>query len=474
MPLTIDQLLRTPTKEALRASLLTELQGIGFTTQALYSAGTVTLSGVPAAAVSWRVKIIASGQLGTATYQYSVDGGTSYSSTLTVPSGGTYAVPTTDINIVFANGPSGITSSFLIADVFSVETRVPVYPATSWQTGSLPLTLVENDAAVMEDVYALVNKLGRSGFLSTALKDWLDLWAGEVYDFTRRIGVVTKGYIHLTDPASQGPFTITNNQLWFISNDGKRYNSVGTYTLTLGGTVDVLVQAERAGSTYNVPNATIVQFVTPLPSVVVNNPVYANGTWITQQGTDDETDAAFVTRCKARWPALGTGLTAQVYDLFAKTASASVTRTKVIADPVTAGQVDIYLAGPSGPSGAATAVAAYILPRLPLTVTQLVADATATVVTVTATVYVATALQTQAAIDIAANLGALFGGGTSTTGEVLPGFDIAGTVYLSQIIEQIQVVNGVRNSTIVAPVADVVLAAGHVATATLAISIVAV
>lgn len=475
MPLTLDQLLKSPTKEELRALLLKELQGIGFPTHELYSPGTVTLSGVPSAAASWRVKIIAAGNLGTATFQFSVDGGSTYSSTITVPSGGTYAVPSTDISIVFANGPTGSTS-FLLGDVYGIETRVPTYPATSWQAGSLPLTLVENDAAVMADVYALVRALGEGGFLETAAGDWLDLWATDVYQFQRTLGLTTQGYVLLSDPSSQGPFTITQNQLWFVSNDGKRFNSVGTYTLNAGGTVSVLVQAERAGSSYNVANNTIVNFITPLPSVTVNNPVYANGTWITRPGTNNETDALYRQRCKARWPSLGTGLTADVYDLFAKTAEPSVTRTKPIPSPTVAGQVDIYLAGASGPvgGGVVSSVAAYILPRLPLTVTQTVQSATGVAVTVTLTAYVSAGFAAQATVDITANLNALFSGGTSTTGEVLNGFEIGGTVYLSQIVEQVMVVTGVRNATIAAPVSDTVLTATQVATLTLALTVVSV
>lgn len=472
---TLAELIRQPTKEQLRAQLLKELQGIGFTTLTGFSTGTVTLSGSPTAVYDFRVKIIASGQLGTATFQWSSDGGTTWSTTITVPVSGTYAVSGSTLSIVFANATSG-TSSFTAGDIFRIQTRLPTLQATAWQTGSVPLTLVENDAAVLEDVYALIATIAAGGLLSTSSGAWLDLLASEVYQLTRTAAVATVGVVTLSDPTSAGPFPISEGQLWFASSSGLRFNSVGTYTLTKGGTLQVVVKAESPGASYNVGNGTITTLVTALAGVTVNNPDPGSGTWITTQGANQESDDALRTRCKQRWSSLGTGATADAYALWARTADASITRVKVRVSPTLEGTVEVYLAGASGPAGggAVTNANNYIQPRVPLCVNAVVAAAAANAVTVTATVYVQSAYLATATAQCASNLTALFGGGTSNLGEVFPGIDIGGTVYVSAIIEALMQAQGVRNVTVSAPGGDVALAATEVATLTQNLSFVGV
>lgn len=473
--LTLAELIRQPTKEELRAQLLKQLQGIGFTQLTGFSTGTVTLTGTPTAEWDFRIKIIASGQLGTATFQWSSDGGLTYSGTITVPLSGTYAVSGTNLSIVFANAASG-SSSFTSGDIYRVQTRQPSLQATAWQTGSVPLSMVENDAAALEDVYALGATIAKGGLLEEAEGPWLDLVASQVYQLTRNPGVATVGVVTLTDAGGAGPFTIVDGQLWFAAANGLRYNSVGGYTLTLSGTVQVTVKAEGPGAAYNVANGAITRMVTSLAGVTVANPDPGSGTWITTQGAEPETDAQLRSRCRARWPSLGVGTPADSYALWAKTSDASITRVKVRPSPTLEGTVEVYLAGTNGPAGptAVTNANAYIQPRVPLCVNATVAAAAANAVTVTATVYVVTAYLAVATAQCATNLTALFGGGTNSLGEALPGIDIGGTVYLTQIIEQLMAATGVRNVVVAAPVADVVLTATQVATLTQALTFVGV
>jgi uncharacterized phage protein gp47/JayE len=473
---TLSALLKSPTKDDLRASLLRQLQGVGFTSLVGFSPGTVTLSGVPTAEYDVRVKLIASGNLGAATFQYSTDGGLTYSSTSTVPSGGTFAMGGTSLSLVFANSADTTVTSFIAGDVFRVQTRLPTLPSTSWQTGSVPLTLVENDAAVMEDLYALVTAVASGGLLETSAGPWLDLLASQVYQLTRNAGVLTIGTVTLTAAAGAGPYTIVDGQLWFAASNGLRYVSSGSYTLPLGGSVSVTVRAEAPSAAYNVGNGTITTLITALAGVTVANPDPGTGTWITTQGANVETDLALRARCRARWPTLGTGTPSVAYALWARTADPSITRTRVRVSSTVAGQVEVYLAGSSGPVGAPAVTNAtnYIAPRVPLCVTALVQSAAAVAVTVTATVYVKTALLSTATAQCTSNLTALFSGGTSNLGEVLPGIDIGGTVYLSAIIEQLMQADGVRNVVVTTPATDTALTATQVATLTQSLTFVGV
>jgi uncharacterized phage protein gp47/JayE len=465
MPQTLDALLKAPTKEALRELLLRELQGIGFTRQSGFSPGVVSLTGQPNNAYQVRVAIIAGGNLGVATFQWSTDGGATYSPTLPVPLAGTFPIPGTALVITFAEGPAGAGESFLAGDVFAVDTRVPVLQATAWQTGSVPLSLVENDAAVLEDLYALARVLAAGGFLDSAVGPWLDLLAFNVYALTRFPGVTTVGTVRLTDAVGSGPFTVSDGQVTVQAASGQRFTSVGSFTLPQSGVVDVTVRAEEPGASYNVGNNTITALVTALPGVLVSNPPLLSGTWVTTQGADEESDELLRLRCRNRWPALGTGSPAAAYDLWAKTADSSITRTRVRPSPTVEGQVEVYLAGASGPAGpgAVASADAYIQPRVPLTVTALVQAAVGVSVPVTATLNVFSGFQTQALIDATAAAQAYF-----------RSVDIGGTVYLTAIIEALMGPAGVRNVTVSAPGADVPLTPTQVAVPTLTLSVVVV
>lgn len=476
MATTLAQLVPSPTKEVLRARLLKQLQGVGFTSLAGYSTGTVTVDGVPAAIYDVRVLIVAAGSLGSATFQYSTDGGVTYSAVNTVPIGGSFVIAGTQLVLTFTNGSTITGNAFNAADVFRVQTRVPTLPVTAWQPGSVPLTLVENDAAVMEDLYATVGAIANSGLLESSAGAWLDLLATNVYQLPRTAGVNTVGVATLTDAASAGPFSIADSQLWFAASNGLRYTNVGAYTLPLGGSLTITLKAERPGANYNVGNNTIATLVTSLPGVTVSNPNPGSGTWITVAGADTETDTALKVRCRARWPALGSGTPSDAYKLWALTADASINRVKVLVNPSAAGQVLVYLAGAAGPVGAPAVTNAnnYIQPRTPLCVVSVVASASALPVTVSGTVYVRTAYLASATAQVTSNLVALFGGGTSVLGESMPGIDIGGTVYLSSIIEMIQEVTGVRNVALTLPAADIALTSLQVATLTQSLSFVGV
>lgn len=477
MATTLAQLVPSPTKEVIRSKLLKQVQGVGFTSLVGYSTGTVTVDGVPTTAYDVRVAIVAGGSLGSATFQYSTDGGVTFSAVNTVPLGGVFVIPGTALVITFSNGSTTSGNAFNAADVFRVQTRVPTLPATSWQPGSVPLTLLENDAAVMEDLYATVSAIAQGGLLDTAAGAWLDLLASNVYQLTRTAAVSTLGVVTLVDAANAGPFSIADGSLYFAATNGLRYTNVGAYTLPLGGTLaGVVVKAERPAAAYNVGNGTITKMVTSLPGVTVNNPDPGTGTWVTTSGSDAESDTLLKARCRARWPSLGFGTPSDAYALWARTADPSITRVKVIVNGSVAGSVIVYLAGSAGPVGA-PAVAnalAYITPRTPLCVAVTVASATALPITVSGTVYVAAAYLASATAQVTSNLTALFGGGTSVLNESLPGVDIGGTVYLSRIIELIQEVTGVRNVTITAPVIDTVLTSIQVATLTQSLTFVGV
>jgi uncharacterized phage protein gp47/JayE len=339
-------------------------------------------------------------------------------------------------------------------------------PVTAWQDGSLPKTLTLAQGTAIANLKLLIQALARGGYVTSqpgvtgASGDWLDLVGQAKYGLTRNASAAAVITVVLSDPAGAGPYTITAGQLW-VANTASlggqnplRYNNVAGGTLPKAGTLSLSFQAEQPGAAYDVGDGTITTLLTSLPGVAVNNPTPGGATSsITTQGVSTESDLAYSMRCIGRWATLGTGSPAAAYDSWARTASAEVTRTKVAPDGAIAGQIDLSLAGPSGPvsGGAITAVSTAITPKVAFPATLNVVNASTTNVTVTAIVYVAQAYLASAQAACEAALLALF--------QSVP---IGGTLYLTQIVDALQKQSGVRNVVLTAPGGDTVLGASSI------------
>jgi uncharacterized phage protein gp47/JayE len=458
MGLTFAQLVTAKTQAQMRQQLLDALQGRGVVTHVGTGTGSLALSGTPVASyVDVRVKISTAGEPGAAAYQISYDGGATYGAAATVPASGPVALGSTGVSLTFAAGPAGAGTSFVLADVYSFAMATPTFPVDSWREGDVARTLVEIDAQALSDLTALVVAITQGGFLHQASASWLTLLASEVYGLTRNAAVATRGTVRLTATAEAGPYTIAPGQLRVASTSGLRFQSANTTNVTLvrGGTLDLVVQAESPGAAYNVANSTITTMLTQLAGVTCNNPDPGTGSWLTVAGVDEETDAALRSRCEARWPESGFGSPAASYDLWARTADATITRTKVVASGTVAGRVDIYVGGASGAvaAGAVTAAQNYITPRAPLGTTPVVTNATPLAVTVTATLYGKAQYQTAALAAAAVNLA-----------DLIAATPIGGTIYRAAIFGALIRITGVENVTIAAPAGDTALTTSQVAT----------
>jgi uncharacterized phage protein gp47/JayE len=446
---TLDQLLAPKTASEYRAQLLAALQGVGYVSKTGSGSGSAVSSGVATNGYSVRVKVSTAGELGTAAFQVSTDGGTSYGAAVTMPSSGTYAVPGTGLTLQFANGTAG--RSFEVGDTFSVELTVPTFPATSWQVGSAPLTIIEKDAEANEHRDALLSDIAGGGFLSTATGDWLTLYAFEVYGLSRLLATATVGTLTLTN-STGSPIAISVGQLWVGTLTGLRFNNTTGGSVPAGGTLSVTVRAEGAGAAYNVSQNGITTLFTSVPGLSVNNPL---ASWITTAGADEESDESLRERCRARWPQLSdAGGTDAVYAAWAKAGSSgAVTRVLVRRSLTVPGEVEVYLAGPTGPaSSAVAAVQSYLNARVPYPSTVLVAAAVAQAYTITAEIFAYAGFGAAALAHATRLIQALDAAQPIGSADVA-----ASTIYLTNIIEALSTPVGVRNVVVTLPAADVVL-----------------
>lgn len=212
---------------------------------------------------------------------------------------------------------------------------------------------------------------------------------------------------------------------WSYSLDGAPYVSAGVVAslANLGG-YGITVTLVDGGSGTSFVTADTHYFTTP-------------GTWITTQGSDDESDAALIARCKARWPSLSSVPTKSYYQLLATSVpsvGSQVTQVIVLPDSVINNKVNVIVAGPVGalPGATLTAIQSYLSVRAIGTDTPVVVSPSTLNVTLAATVTVSGSQLTaaQTAIQSAMTAYAL-------------GVGINGTIRVSVIIEKIMEVTGV-------------------------------
>jgi uncharacterized phage protein gp47/JayE len=165
---------------------------------------------------------------------------------------------------------------FAIDDLSTVETRITTalqtasFPVTDWEDGGIAKTLVAIEASENAQFSAQQAIIARGGYLSTAAQagdDYLTVHAQEAFETIRYPATKTSGRVSLYCAAGAGPYTITVGQLRFSDAVGHRYSNTSAGTLASGGNLDLLVEAESAGSEWNVSNGAITILDTVLAGV---------------------------------------------------------------------------------------------------------------------------------------------------------------------------------------------------------------
>jgi uncharacterized phage protein gp47/JayE len=204
---------------------------------------------------------------------------------------------------------------------------------------------------------------------------------------------------------------------------------VATYSYSINGAAYVSLGTTAASAALASTGTTVA-----LSGTFTANDTYSwssPGSWMTQPGANQETDASLAARMKARWPSLSGVPTANVYALWAKQASASVTSVYVTPDATVPGQVDVMVAGQAGtlPGGTIAAVQTYIQQRAPITDKVNVISPVNLNVTIAGTVTVQAKYLTTQQAATAQNVGAYVS--SQAIGPT--------TIYYSDIIEMIMI-----------------------------------
>lgn len=254
--------------------------------------------------------------------------------------------------------------------------RLANFPVASWHSGSLQRHTTETESSLFSDLSATIQNIGRAGFIKYAAQvgdAWVDLCAENVFDEVRKPALYTEGMWSLTDAGSIGPVTVQPGTFWVANVDKtKRYVNTEAFTVPLGGTVNFAIKAESPGTDWNEGVDAITEILTPQPGFVGSNVALENGTWITVQGANRETNEALVSRCLDKWATIGSGSNEGAYRYHALSSSSEITGCRVYSPG--GGSVRIILRGDAGPVSAQslTNAAAIIEEKRPLGVPDVV------------------------------------------------------------------------------------------------------
>lgn len=322
-------------------------------------------------------------------------------------------------------------------------------PATAWQPGSVPRTLLEGEAIAYADAQNLAAAIANGSMIDLSAGEWLTQFADNFYDTQRKLAIFAKGTVTISNASGAAFSAAAGTLLASSTQSAASFRILDAITsLANGSSIEVTAQAEEAGLTGNVAVNTITTLLTPYPGISVSNPG-ALSVWLTQIGTRDESDESLRTRCKARWPQLGGGPTLLAYEGWAISVE-QVTQARVFPNTdlgglVKDGKVLVIIAGDSNPLDGAVAAAVdlYMTPKLGICVRLSVNVAAAYDLPVSATVYVEPAYlaTAEAAADTALRA-------------LVADRKIGQRLYRAEIIEALMSTPGVGNVDLTSPSND--------------------
>ena len=241
---------------------------------------------------------------------------------------------------------------------------------TNWNIGGVFRTLAALSMQGVSELYALLwEKVLPNSYAATATGNWLDLIAKDV-DLERHWAEKAKGFVTMTrEEATGGAVVIEAGSIvktqTTASGDELRFFTARETILPEGATsVPVPVQAEFAGAKYNVSEGAITILVTHIYGI---DGIANAADWLTDEGSDDESDDSLRERYFLRWNELSTGSTALAYKSWAMRTPGVLDAAVHDLHPRGQGTVDVIITSYDGePSEALLSeVAAYIETKRP-------------------------------------------------------------------------------------------------------------
>lgn len=223
------------------------------------------------------------------------------------------------------------------------------YSATSWQSGSIQLTIVMMVAWLYSGLTYMIAALLGGGYNDTAQGDFLDRFSASRFNNTRDGAITARHRIVFACSASAGPYPAPALGSIVVADASRTYRLIESTEyprvgIPSGGSVAMLVEAEIAGSNGNAPPNTITRMITTMVGVTCSNPVVPGTAASTvRNGADAETDAHLRTKNSSKWGGLSievtrTGVERLAFDVLPSNSKVYVEDR----NPAGAGTVDVY------------------------------------------------------------------------------------------------------------------------------------
>lgn len=185
------------------------------------------------------------------------------------------------------------------------------FKVTKWGTGAVFYWLTRICVQINIELLKLARVILNNMFIRHAEGKWLELKAAE-FSKSRKAAIKTQGYITINRNNSDTALTITKAHIFKTKPDASgtelKYYAVADTLIPAGiKTGKVLVEAEKAGTQYNVSENQITVSMIYLEGI---ENITNDQDWIYLEGADEESYSSLRTRTLGSWEELSVNTTA--------------------------------------------------------------------------------------------------------------------------------------------------------------------
>ena len=185
------------------------------------------------------------------------------------------------------------------------------FKVTKWGTGAVFYWLTRICVQIHIELLKLARVILNNMFIRHAEGKWLELKAAE-FSKSRKAAIKTQGYITINRSNTDTALTITKGHIFKTKPDASgtelKYYAVADALIPAGTkTGKVLVEAEKAGTQYNVSENQITVSMIYLESI---ENITNDQDWIYLEGADEESYSSLRTRTLGSWEELSVNTTA--------------------------------------------------------------------------------------------------------------------------------------------------------------------
>lgn len=185
------------------------------------------------------------------------------------------------------------------------------FKVTKWGTGAVFYWLTRICVQIHIELLKLARVILNNMFIRHAEGKWLELKAAE-FSKSRKAAIKTQGYITINRSNSDTALTITKGHIFKTKPDASgtelKYYAVADTLIPAGTrTGKVLVEAEKAGTQYNVSENQITVSMIYLEGI---ENITNDQDWIYLEGADEESYSSLRTRTLGSWEELSVNTTA--------------------------------------------------------------------------------------------------------------------------------------------------------------------